>query len=272
LSESWAPVVVGDPTTSFEPRPAAAEPYRPDTVADGWSTDQFTVRAASVRGYAHRYQGVPREDDFAVAVRDTGALVVAVADGVSGAEQSHVGATLVCRTAVDFLLRNETDWSELARCASWALVEYASRRLPEPDPVAAERLLATTLVVALVQPDGRATVVQLGDSGAWLLQDRRYENLVRGKHGDVIPNDVSALPRVPAKVVEHTTTIPENGVLLVGTDGFGDPLGDGTGKVGALFAEHLTTPPAPLGLAHLLDFSRETYDDDRTLVAVWRRP
>ncbi|MFD1044779.1 protein phosphatase 2C domain-containing protein, partial [Kibdelosporangium lantanae] len=241
-------------------------------VADGWSTNHFTVRAASVRGYAHRYQGIPREDDFATAITDTGALVVAVADGVSGATQSHVGATIACRTAVDFLLHNKIDWADLARCASWALVEYASRGLPNPDPTVAERTLATTLVVALIQPDGHATIVQLGDSGAWLLRDRKYENLVRGKHGDVIPNDVTALPRVPPEVVEHTTTLTPQDVLLIATDGFGDPLGDGTGQVGSLFADHLTTPPAPLGLAHLLDFSRETYDDDRTLVAIWRRP
>jgi hypothetical protein len=61
-------------------------------------------------------------------------------------------------------------------------------------------------------------------------------------------------------------------VLLVGTDGFGDPLGDGDGKVGQLFAEHLKMPPPPRALAHLLDFSRETFDDDRTLLAIWPLP
>lgn len=49
----------------------------------------------------------------------------------------------------------------------------------------------------------------------------------------------------------------------------GDPLGDGDGRVGALFARHLAVPPTPLRLAHVLDFSHETFDDDRTLVAVW---
>jgi hypothetical protein len=266
--------VVGDPVTSFEPRSTFTQPYRPDTVADGWSTDHFTVRGASVRGYMHRYAGVPREDDFAVTAHPgTGALIVAVADGVSGAEQSHLGATLACRTAVDFLLRGETevDWLELAKCASWSLVDYAARQLglAEPDPAAAERLMATTLVVAVVQPGGEATLIQLGDSGAWLLSAGQYRNVLAGKEGEVIPNEVSGLPRVPAEVVAHTVTIPDGGVLLVGTDGFADPLGDGTGRIGKLFANHLVEPPPPLGFAHLLDFSRETFDDDRTLVAVW---
>jgi hypothetical protein len=42
--------------------------------------------------------------------------------------------------------------------------------------------------------------------------------------------------------------------------------------VGQLFAEHLHIPPPALAFAHLLDFSRETFDDDRTLVAVWPLP
>ncbi len=41
---------------------------------------------------------------------------------------------------------------------------------------------------------------------------------------------------------------------------------------GQLFAEYLQAPPPPRAFAHLLDFSRETFDDDRTLVAIWRQP
>ena len=69
-----------------------------------------------------------------------------------------------------------------------------------------------------------------------------------------------------------TARLSPTQILLVGTDGFSDPLGDGDGLVGALFARHLTTPPPPVWLAHVLDFSRETFDDDRTLLAVWPRP
>jgi hypothetical protein len=60
-------------------------------------------------------------------------------------------------------------------------------------------------------------------------------------------------------------------VLLIGTDGFGDPLGDGTGPVGAHFAVRLARPRPPIAFAHDLDFSRETFDDDRTLLAIWPR-
>jgi hypothetical protein len=43
--------------------------------------------------------------------------------------------------------------------------------------------------------------------------------------------------------------------------------------VGNLFRDVLTRscPPSLIEFAHAVDFSRETFDDDRTLVAVWPR-
>jgi len=38
-----------------------------------------------------------------------------------------------------------------------------------------------------------------------------------------------------------------------------------------LLADCLRTPPPPRAFAHVLDFSRETFDDDRTLVSIWPR-
>jgi hypothetical protein len=56
---------------------------------------------------------------------------------------------------------------------------------------------------------------------------------------------------------------------LICTDGFSEPLSDGNSDVGRLFATELGSPP-PLGSwSYLVDFAKATYDDDRTLVAVW---
>jgi hypothetical protein len=62
-------------------------------------------------------------------------------------------------------------------------------------------------------------------------------------------------------------------VLLLGTDGIGDPLGSGQGGVGNLFRELFsgTEPPSLVEFANAVDFSRETFDDDRTLIAVMPR-
>lgn len=293
----WSPLVIGTPVARFEPGPPRSRTYRPDTVVDGWSTGRLVVRGASVRGYQHRHDGTPRQDDLSVAWHAaTGAVVVAVADGVSDAELGHVGATLACRTAVDQLLRwldtggsGEPDWADVLRCASWALVEFAKDRPAahpdEPDAERAERLLATTLVAAVLRPGDdnpgsdtgtdtvTVTAARAGDSTAWLLAGRDWTELFSRPTGEdpdeLLTTSVTALPRLPPEVAATTAELAVGGVLLVGTDGVGVPVGDGRGPVGAALAEGVETPPTPLDLAYLLDFSRETFDDDRTLVAVW---
>jgi serine/threonine protein phosphatase PrpC len=280
------PLVIGTPVAAFEPRPPLPGAHRPDFAADGWGTGRFTVRAASVRGYQHRHDGKPRQDDFAVACHPgSGAVVTAVADGVSSVDLAHVGATLACRNLVDQLLRQldedpsaAPDWAELMRCAGWALVEFAAAQ-PEAAPeetaaARAERLLATTLVAAVVRPRSGGAVAEVagvGDSAAWLLRAGAWTALLGEQDGEILTPAVAALPRVPAEVPASSVELDHGDVLLLGTDGIGGALGDGSGLVGAAFAAGLAAPPAPLDLAHLLDFSRETFDDDRTLVAVWPR-
>ncbi len=284
--DRWEPVIVGDPTLDFEPCPAATVPYRPDTIFDGWSAGPATVRLASVRGYSHRYHGMPRQDDAEVAFHQpSGAVLFAVADGVSSASQSHLGASVACRSAVGTLRRqldsgDQPDWNTLAHEAADALMRRAAwltDRAGRPDTGVAEKLVATTLTAGYVVRDGehvRATVIQIGDSGTWVLYQDQYHAIGLPKidpSQQVISSAVTALPRIPAALQPAQITLPPGAVLLVGTDGFGDPLGDGDGRVGQLFAHHLATPPPARALAHLLDFSRETFDDDRTLIAVWPR-
>jgi serine/threonine protein phosphatase PrpC len=258
----------------------------PDSIADGWSTDHFTLRLASVRGYAHRYGATSRQDDAAAAVDpSTGTVVIAVADGVSSAPHSHVGAAIACHTAVNCVLHqlaspaDKQNWTLVMQAVAAALAARGRELLRDPDAAseAIEKLLATTLVVGCVMPTSRgpvAALARVGDSGGWVLYRGRYHPVLAEKNQpgqQVISSAVTPLPRVPARVTQVRLPLRPGAVLLIGTDGFGDPLGDGTGLVGHQFAEHLREPPPALALAHLLDFSRETFDDDRTLVAVWPR-
>jgi hypothetical protein len=285
--DRWAPVVIDEPIFDFEPKPPASKFYRPDTVFDGWSTDDFTVRMASVRGYSHRYSGLPRQDAAEIAYHPgSGAVLFAVADGVSSARESDVGAAKACEVAVDVLRwqlgsrRGKTNFAEVVEITADRMIRHAAHVFhpAKPDPAVIEDRLATTLVVGYLLPDVDGAVVsmiQIGDSSAWVLQDGRYRPVLGQKHdphAQVISSAVSSLPQVPELVTPVDLRLPADAVLLIGTDGFGDPLGDGDGKVGQLFARHLGTPPSARALAHLLDFSRETFDDDRAIVAVWRRP
>jgi serine/threonine protein phosphatase PrpC len=289
---SWAsdaPVVVGQPVSVFEPRAInetehRTAPYRADTVLDGWSTKHFVIRGGAVRGYAHRYYGAPRQDDFAIYSKpEANRLIVAVADGVSAAKESHLGATTAVRYATQWLAsvdeRAEIDWQLLIESTAWQLIEQAAAilGLETADAARAERILATTLVCAVVdaQPDGvlHARVAAIGDSGAWVLNRAGYHRVEGGKseiEGGLSSSAVSGLPRVPAAIDVAEVMVTPDSVLLLGTDGFGDPLGDGSGEVGNLFkATLLGRLPTITEFGHVLDFSRDQFDDDRALVAVW---
>lgn len=286
---SREPIIVGNPTLGFEPKAVSEEyrrvPYRPDTVLDGWSTDRFSIRGGSVRGYLHRYRGVPRQDDFAVTVRARGKqIIAAVADGVSEAAQSHIGSTTAVRYACQWLdgmlgeSADGADWKSMIESTAWALVEQARSIDPNcTDAERAEQMLATTLVCAVVETHDDeglvAHVINIGDSGAWCLNQTGYTRVEGGKaesSGGISSSAVSGLPRIPQDVRAARIVLSEGDVLLLGTDGFGDPLGSGDGLVGKLFLEVLLPgPPSLTEFGHALDFSRETFDDDRTLVAIW---
>jgi hypothetical protein len=278
----------------FEPRPPAAaqEPfayYFPDTVLDGWSSDAFTVRLASVRGASHRYRGQPRQDHVETFCMPYGeaageAVVFAVADGVSNCAHGELGSLFAVRGAIHSL-RQQTaaarlpDWAAVLNTAVRFMQNGAETFLRVPNPGLRELadLMATTLVCGVVWSSPRgicAAVARAGDSGAWALGGQDYRPLFAPKRGAddaVLPSGVAALPRIPARIPEARFELMPHEALLVGTDGFGDPLGDGTGEIGQLFARWLATPPPPRGFAHLLDFSRDNFDDDRALLAIWPR-
>ena len=85
----------------------------------------------------------------------------------------------------------------------------------------------------------------------------------------LIGGGVEALPRHTNPAVAEPRALGPEDVLLVCTDGLALPLADGKGEVGRTLTRELANPPDIVDFARLLDFSRSTYDDDRTLVAVW---
>ena len=342
------PLRIGEAAPAIEVRVARAEPYRPDTIADGGSAFGLTVRAASVRGLQKRYVGGPRQDDLCLRLHEqTGTLVAAVADGVSGATRSDLAAALAVRHATAAVVRQldrggeAIDWAQVFEHAAWALVEEHRRVNGDPrarlEDVSAS--LATTLLVATVadsraqhpqpagstpaagpqapvpqpagstpaagpqapvpqpaggtpaagpqapvpQPAGgtpaagvQPPAVQLaavGDSQAFLLSGLAFVPIVGDAGGDdgLLAGAVSAIPRAVHAVQTGACELEPGSVLLLCTDGLALPLAGGTGDVGRTFARELKRPPDVVDFARLLDFSRSTYDDDRTLIAIWCR-
>lgn len=283
-------IVVDQPSREFEARATKIDRSDSlgssvaDTVVDGWSTDSYCVRAASVRGDTHRFSGLPRQDDLLITCHPaSGSLIVAVADGLSSAPVSHHGANAACRYATGAILDSLNHgvtivWQDVFKNAAWALVELARRRIGgDADARVAEELFATTLTIAVLTPSSdhrtRLSVAGVGDSAVWLLRENNLEWLAGGKdlsRGDEpFSSATAALPRLPVTINPAEFDIGSGDALLVISDGIGDPLGDGTGLVGDLMRSELRTPPAALQVARIADFSRATFTDDRTLAVVW---
>jgi hypothetical protein len=281
LDPAWyQPIPIDRPVYEFEAKPPARS-TRPDTVCDGWATTDFTVRAAAVRGYDHRYRGLPRQD--AVVIRDhqpTNGVVFAVADGVAAASRADIGAEVACQTAVaelsatlDRCPADQLPWLSVLQRVAARLTREASvlSRLIEPDPTEVERLMATMLVAGVVvrgEHGGVAHMVQIGDSRAWLLRRGVLRPVLRRRWDHDAPID-DPLPRLPAEPHVVTIPVPHGAAFIVGTDGIGAPLGNGTGPVAKMFAHSLPVPPSAIGLARLLDFSWDSFDDDRAMVVIW---
>ncbi len=279
------PLTIGEPAPAIEPQLAAGEPYRPDTIADGGSAFGLTVRAASVRGLHKRFVGGPRQDDLCLRLHPrTDSLIAAVADGVSGAPRSDLGAALAVRYAAAAVARQldanaagALDWANVFDQAAWALVEEHRRSVGDPDVGVEDvsRSLATTLLIAVASasdPDRIGlSLAAVGDSPAFLLNGRDYDPIVgeSGQDDELIGGGVAALPHDARSVHARTCVLEPGAVLLLCTDGVALPLAGGTGELGGMFARELAKPPDVVDFARLLDFSRSTYDDDRTLIAVW---
>jgi serine/threonine protein phosphatase PrpC len=261
--------------------------YRPDTLLDGWSTSYCTVRAASLRGMSHRYYGKPRQDDVSIKERDdTPAIIIAVADGVSNASHSHIASTVATRYITQLLYEHELlpnksiDWAEAISQTSDAIVNYIQKVNPDIGDREFDilKVVATTIICAVIYPSQKpgslvAEITSVGDSGAWIFQHGKFTSLFGDKESPEekkYDGSTFCLPASHPVISTKTVEVSNGSILLLGTDGFGDPLGDGSCKVGKLYTSVLShRVPSIIEFGHILDFRLKSFMDDRTLVAVW---
>ncbi|ATE52676.1 protein phosphatase 2C domain-containing protein [Actinosynnema pretiosum] len=294
---------VGDPgraASRVVPVPDPANWDRRDTVLDGFALlaapkrPVAEVRAASVRGLSHRHYGRVRQDEYGFRRTPDGRyFVVAVADGVSSGAQSHLAANIAARKGAEQLTRaldgsapEQIPWREFLRDVAGAIARRGGALLAERDPQGAQadvreiaNLLATTVlyaVIDLVPVNGAHTahLVSVGDTTAWVLRaDGRWEPqaAIKNDGAELYSGAVRALPLPPpGDPTPVRTTVAPGEMLVLMTDGIGDPLGHGTGEVGRFLAREWATPPVSgLEFAAQVGFARRSFDDDRTAVAIW---
>ncbi|SER23145.1 Serine/threonine protein phosphatase PrpC [Lentzea xinjiangensis] len=297
------PFVVGDPgraAAGVVPLPDESAWDRKDTVLDAFALREgrariVEVRAASVRGLAHRAYGKVRQDEYGFRRTANGRyLVVCVADGVSSGELSHKAAMIAAKGGARWLagLLDRTEpadlpWGQFIRGVAVMIERNGRKLLRGRDDLDAEKCdvrevaqrLATTVLYAVIDlhaVDGTHAVhvVTVGDTSAWVLREGgRWEpqEAVKNDGAEVFSPTVHALPLPPAtEPVPVRTTVRAGEALVLMTDGIGDPLGQGTGPVGRFLADVWERPPASgLEFAGQIGFARKSFDDDRTVVAVW---
>jgi serine/threonine protein phosphatase PrpC len=266
-----------------------------DTALDFLTIGPIELRACSSRGWSHRYKGTPRQDAYSILV-DNDVLVIAVADGVSEGDYSQVAADTAARATVklaaDHIAKTgSVDWLQLSRRVALRIVEEAEYRqiVPDPGPDADinERLkavrlkMSTTLIAAVIRRTATSAGyeaeigVVAGDSAAYQLTvgSDVLTPLGGGKAtgGPISSTSVKPLPG-PATPEAITVFLAPGEMLVLGTDGIGDPVGDGTNDFGRELAARWQQPPTINDFLLDINVYRRSFDDDRTAVAIWLRP
>ena len=253
--------VLGRPSAAAEAEPAlnsggdaAGAAWRVDWGSAGWCT----LRVASVAGVRHRLAGEGSDDSYAW-VHDEYALAVAVADGVGSVPGSAATAARACVTAV----------RDALACREGSPLQAVRAALEGANGVS-EGGGATTLVVALLLREGGGAIARVGDSSAWTIDAQGVAvELFVPPDPERADTTTAALPVVDLDPEVRSLTSDETKLLVLVTDGIADPWRDGPTTVAPAFSAALSTPPDPLQLLSLVDFSRQGCHDDRTLLGVW---
>ncbi|WP_158075702.1 protein phosphatase 2C domain-containing protein [Actinokineospora bangkokensis] len=289
----FEPYSVGDPgraASMVVPLPDTENWHRRDSVFDGFTLHlpqerpAAVVRAASIRGLAHRASGKPRQDEYAYQLSQDGRfLVLCVADGISSGARSHQAAEVAARTGVALVAKELTstppdslDWDHLVREVAGHIVKFARTRLPGGEELTPEQVVsvmgttATYAVLDLLSLEVDAVMV--GDTSIWVLTRDQWVPLtaVKNADSDIATSAVEALPVVTARGrTPLRSRLRPGEALVLMSDGVGDPLGRGTGAVGRFLAGAWQNPPHEIDFAAQVAFSKRSFDDDRTVVAVW---
>jgi hypothetical protein len=254
---------------------------QPGVVADQARVGDLDVRAASVVGSAHRRErpATTRQDAYRLG-RDRADqhLLIAVADGVSAASRSDLGANVAVRAAVDQLREEldagagpgELDFEKVFRAASKHVVGAAKQTGVDPQE------LLTALIVAVVPARGGnahgdrlVRIASVGDVSAWVHEGATWQQVAGDVKTGLDLNQLdSFLPHLWNCFVATVVELRGDSALALMTDGVGDVL-TGLGGAAGFFARRWRRPPSLTTFLGDVDCEAAGEVDDRTAVVAW---
>lgn len=261
-------------TSSRPTRSDRRLPEPPDIAAAKLRVDDLELRGVSFRGTAHDLFGEPRQDSFAFAATDD-RVVMIVSDGIGSCELSHHGSAAAVNAIAAAVGSGDLDPEDGALVLNVAA--EAGRGIAGELGVSSKSVSATLTVAAVErapQDDGsrRAIIHVVGDSPALCLDpgNATWTYLTPTDDG---PSNVvrSWVPDRASEYVSFGVTLAPGSVLVLASDGFTTPLGDGSGPLGKDLARRWALGAREL-LAFLVDLSFNAYHDDKTVVAMWNPP
>ncbi|MFG2212433.1 protein phosphatase 2C domain-containing protein [Streptomyces sp. NPDC048638] len=244
----------------------------PDTELDGAAYGTLTLRAASLRGAAARYQGEPRRDALLTARFGTGRdtlILVAVASCPPGTEGSRRAAREACgrigaavgRSCTRLADDIRTDRRDALRSGLQRLTGrgYGTLRGRATEPGAApeDDTAALRCLLLPADPECRTRVFfGAGAGGLFRLRDGGWQ--------DLEPGTTAAAP-----FLFRPATARAGDTLLLCSAGLAEPLREDAGYAARLAECWGAGPPGLDGFLTAARLRVQGHAKDRTAVGVW---
>jgi Protein phosphatase 2C len=279
-----SPFVIGDPGRTARELPAglpAAPAGHPDVELTAATVPGMVIRAATVRGLLHRFNGTVGQDAFALAqyAAEGGPAqaVAVVCDGVGALGRSDEAARLVSRCLADLGAAGEF-WPDAFVRANEEVRALAKEAAASGGGDADIDGMATTAMAASVcrvLDEWRINGAWVGDSTLWHLSgDGRWTALagLSDEDGGKAYHSTGVRPLPSADgACAAGDFIVRSGAIFLMSDGVGNPL-HWSSEVRETLARWWLRPPDPFSFAAQVSFARRSHIDDRTVVGIWAEP
>ena len=277
-----SPYAIGDPgraASELAAGPPVVPAGQPDVELSAATLPGMVIRAATIRGLLHRFNGTSGQDAFALAQDPAGRAIAVVCDGVGSLGRSREAAQLASRHLA-VLGAAKVSWpdaiaqvnEELGALAKVAAEGGAADE--GPGDAEADGMATTAVAAALRRKEENWVVDEawVGDSSLWHLGADGRWTVLAGAPDDDEENTfhvtgVRPLPSADGSCSSRELIVPGGAIFLM-SDGVGNPLRWST-EVQETLAEWWRQPPDPFSFAAQVAFARRSHTDDRTVIGIW---